>query len=258
MRQVLYRNLLSIILLGVLLGAAVVSCQSGIDGPSAQEEEKASELTGLEQSALSAVPDATRGAGMKLDRQQALQLLGDRLPAAVGEPCTDWVADCAPVGFAPIGACGGFSDTCDSSGTQSATPVHYRCLSNGSQFVCTAVADQTPVTIACSRQTNGISCGAARCDAPFCLAYSNVCAEQTTQVQNCFSARTCQNDVCLNPTTTQRAVGTCQRNTDGNSCPGGRACDGGACEGCPRGKVDCCGDGTCSPPGACGHIFCGG
>lgn len=257
MRQIVYRNCLSVMLLGGLLGAVVVSCQSGMDDSAAQEG-ISSDPSAVEQSALSAVSDTTRAPGLKLDRQQAAQLLGDRLPAAVGEPCTDLVADCAPVGYAPIGTCGGFSDTCDSTGTQSATPVHYRCLSNGSQTVCTAVADQTTVSIACSRQTNGISCGAARCDSPFCLAYASTCAEQATQVQNCFSARTCMNGICSNPTMTQSPVGTCQRNTDGKSCTAGRTCDGGACVGCAAGKVDCCGDGNCVPAGACGHIFCGG
>lgn len=251
----LYRSCLTFVFLGSLLGATVTGCEAGLD--EAHDEARSSEGTALEPD-RSDVSDVTRAPGTKLDRQQAAQLLGDSLPAAVGEPCTDLIVDCAPVGFAPIGTCGGFSDTCDSTGTQSATPVHYRCLSNGSQFVCTAVAEQTLVTIACSRQTNGNSCGAARCDTPFCLAYSDECAERTTQVQNCFSARTCMNDVCSNPTVTQSAVGTCLRNTDGNSCSEGRTCAGGECPECPAGKVDCCGDGACVPRSVCPHIFCGG
>jgi len=225
------------LLLTSLIVAAAVSCARGADDPQDRSGEHAdSDPAELEQEASQAVTAAPVRPGATLDRQQLVQLLGSRTPAAVGESCPALGQMCAPRSFAPTTSCGGFSDTCASSGTQNGVWIDFTCLNINGNAVCTAVASQTTVTVACSRATNGASCGAPRCDAPFCLSYPSRCAEETTQVQNCFSAGVCSNDVCTGQTSTQQAVGTCQRNTDGI-----RNCGGG----CSGNKIGECSDGDC-------------
>lgn len=225
------------LLVGTLLSALVTSCElRGEDAEVHGAEYTNTESAELTQADSLAIPRATVTPGSRIDRAQLVQLLGDRLPAAVGESCPVLGAVCAPRSFAPTTSCGGFSDTCDSSGTQNGVFIDFICQNGNGGAVCTAVADQTTVTVGCSRSTNGASCGARQCDAPFCLAYPSRCAEQTTQVQNCVSAGVCSNDVCTGQIVTQQAVGTCQRNTDGiRNCPGG----------CGPNDIGECSDGQC-------------
>jgi len=223
------------LLLTSLIVAAAVSCARGADDPQDRSGEHAdSDPAELEQEASQAVTAAPVRPGATLDRQQLVQLLGSRTPAAVGESCPALGQMCAPRSFAPTTSCGGFSDTCASSGTQNGVWIDFTCLNINGNAVCTAVASQTTVTVACNRVTNGTSCGAPRCDAPFCLSYPSACAEQTTQLQNCFSAGVCSNEVCTGQTMTQQAVGTCQRDSDGNVCGG-----------CRSGFIGECGNGVC-------------
>lgn len=220
------------LLLGSLLVAAAVSCTPGAeDLEDRGAEHMSSDSAELEQAASLAV-----SAGAKLDRQQLVQLLGDRVPAAAGGACTNLGQVCAPQSFAATTACGGFSDTCDSTGTQNGVFVDFICLNLGGSATCTAIAEQTVVTQSCSRATNGNSCGGG-CGAAFCLSYSTTCSEQTTQVQSCLSAGVCSNDVCTGQTSFQQAIGTCQRDTDGDRCS--RSCSGTATPQCNNGACQC-------------------
>ncbi len=222
-------------LLTSLIVAAVVSCARGAEDPPDRSGEHAdTDSADLEQEASQAAAMAAVRPGAKIDRQQLVQLLGSRTPAAVGESCPTLNQVCAPRAFAATTSCG-YTDTCDSSATQTGLWLDFMCLNIKGNAVCTAVAqDQTVVTVTCSRVTDGLSCGAPRCDAPFCLSYANSCAEQTTQVQNCFSAGVCSNGACVGQTMTQQAIGTCQRDSDGNLCGG-----------CRPGFIGECGNGAC-------------
>ena len=225
--------------LGGLLVAVMASCQGGAGEPedrgSGYAEAESAELAYPD---LQAVPAPAPRPGSRLDRQQLVQLLGDRVPAAAGDPCTNLGGICAPQSFAPTTSCGGFTDTCDSKGSQNGVFVDFTCQAVNGNAICTAIAQQAVVTVECTRATNGLSCAARTCDAPFCLGYSSTCAEQTTQVRNCLSAGVCSNDMCTGRTATQEAVGTCQRNTDGDRGCGAR-CNPGFVGECSNGACGC-------------------
>ena len=244
MRKGLFGYPLRWLCLGALLVAAVVGCEGGGDDPAERAEVDSADPAPGASPADSA---AILRSGSKLDRQQAAQLLGDRTPAAVGESCPVLGQSCAARAFAVTTACAGFSGTCDSTGTQNGVWVDFLCLNINGSATCTAVAEQTAVTVSCSRVTNGTSCGTASCGAAFCLGYSSDCAESTTQVHNCTSAGVCSNDVCTGQTTTQTAVGSCQRNTDGIGCS--RSCQITQVAVCSAGGCTC----TCpsSPASIC-------
>ena len=201
--------------------AAAMGCAGDADDPAERAEAD---------STASARPGAT------LDRQQAVQLLGDRTPADVGESCSVLGQTCAARAFAVTTACAGFSGTCDSTGTQNGVWVNFLCLNINGSATCTAVAEQTTVTVSCSRVTNGTTCGTASCGAAFCLGYSSDCAESTTQVRSCISTGVCSNDVCTGQTTTQQTIGSCQRDTDGVGCS----------RTCPVTQVGVCSAGGCT------------
>jgi len=224
MRNRLHEHGLGMMSLVILLAAAAVSCVRGADAPEDRAAEYTkTDLAELEQAALQTDSTATLLPGIKpgttIDRPQLVQLLGDRVPAAAGQPCLVLGQVCDTPSFAPTTACGGFGDTCDSTGTQNGVVVNFKCLNNNGNAICTGVVeDPTIVARTCSRVTNGTSCGTASCGATFCLSYSDFCAESTTLVHNCTSAGVCSNEVCTGQVATQEAVGTCQRNTDGAVC----------------------------------------
>lgn len=109
-----------------------------------------------------------------------------------------------------FGACGGFSDTCDSSGTQSRACTRFTCQ----RGACTG--DAFTDTQACTRSTNGASCGATQvsgCGA--CGGFADTCAEAGTQTCTC-TAMVCMNDSCT--AVPSSCPQSCTRNTDGQEC----------------------------------------
>jgi len=266
MRKRLHGHVLGTTLLVSLLAAAAMSCVRGADAPEDRSADHA-EASSAELTRAASQTDSAATLllgvepGARIDRPQLVQLLGDRVPAAAGESCTNLGQMCATRSLTPTTSCGGFSSTCDSSGTQSGVFVDFICLNINGNATCTGVVqDPTVVTVACSRVTNGLSCGAQTCDAPFCLSYDSTCAQQTTQVQNCVSAGVCSNDVCTGQVATQQVVGTCQRNTNGTSC-GARTCDAPFCleyaNACAEQTTqvqNCVSAGVCSSGGCTGQV----
>ncbi len=125
--------------------------------------------------------------------------------------CTDW------------GTCGGFADTCATSGTQTRTCTDYACGGGSCQG---SVRTETQ---GCPRSTDGTSCGATSCGSfGACGGFADVCATAGTY------SRTCNDLVC--------SGGTCttQPRTDTQPCTGpdttGIQCD--------------------SDPGLCRNLFC--
>lgn len=230
-------SLRCILLLSLL--AAAASCQlGGEDREDPGAESTNTDSAELEQAASRSAAASTLPPGSRIDRAQLVQLLGARVPARVGESCPTLNQVCAPQVFAATTSCGSFSDTCDMTGTQTGVFVDFLCLNINGNATCTAVAEQTAVTVSCGRVTNGASCGsAASCSAPFCLDYDDVCDQDTSQVRNCKAAGVCSNGVCNEPVT-QVEVGTCVRETQGRACArrcGSRLfglCDTGDCT-CP-------------------------
>jgi len=241
-------SLRCILLLSLLVAAA--SCQQGEDPEDPGAESTNTDSAKPEQAASRSAATSTPPSGSRIDRAQLVQLVGDRVPAAVGQSCPALNVVCAPQVFAATTACGSFSDTCDTTGTQSGVLVDFICLNINGNATCTAIAEQTPVTAGCTRVTNGVSCGSpASCSAPFCLAFSDECDEDASQVRNCQAAGVCSNGVCNQPVT-QQVVGTCVRDTDGMSCASG-GCANGRSGTCNTGDCTCLVVGCDSPASAC-------
>lgn len=204
--------------------ASLVAAASGCAGLENDPEEKlGADSSALEQVALPAGQIAGLVPGAKLDRQQ-VAALGASAAANVGESCPTPFTQCAPPVNAIIRECGGFTNVCDSSGTEDILPITFLCLPGPSGNVCTAIAGQNQQTIACTVPTNGSACSTG-CGGDFCAPYSTECAETTNRVRNCFSNGVCSNDTCTNQTFTQEVLGTCTRETDGNDCTPIFACE---------------------------------
>jgi hypothetical protein len=190
------------------------------------DEQLGSNTAAVEQAAPLAGPAvhiAGLAPGAKLDRKQ-LAALGKLAPATVGAPCPTAFTPCGDPVNAIVRECGGFTDTCDSSGTEDILPLSFLCLPTQTGNVCTAIAGQNQQTIACTVPTDGRSCSTG-CGGEFCANYPTQCAVQTNEVRNCFSNGVCSNDTCANQTFTQEVVGTCTRETEGDSCTPIFACD---------------------------------
>lgn len=169
------------------------------------------------------VTDSAVHGGKLLSREELTALLGDKVPSALGTcPEDAGVVPCAPTIYAIKRPCGGFTDVCDSTGTEDVLPVNFFCILG----TCRAISDQVEQTIACAVPTDGRPC-ATGCGDPFCLPYSTECDQQTSQVRSCASGGVCANDTCANQTVTQETVGTCTRDTEGQTCHPFNLCEKG-------------------------------
>jgi hypothetical protein len=175
-------------------------------------------------SAEQAAVTATVVPGAKLEGKQLTALLaGAAAPDGVGATCLNIGTVCSPPINGIVRPCGGFTNVCDSSGTEDVIPINFICLPGSTHNVCTAVAGQQQQTIACTVPTEGNACSTG-CGASFCLPYSSECDNDTNEVRNCFSNGVCSNDSCVNQAFTQQVVGTCPRDTEGHSCSLHGAC----------------------------------
>jgi hypothetical protein len=117
----------------------------------------------------------------------------------------------------PFGACGGFSGTCDSTGTQSRSCTQNTCQAGA----CTS--SQYTDTQACSRNTDGTTCGStavSNCGA--CTGSTeNGCALDGHHTCTC-AAMVCMSDTCQT-VTTSCVLGGCSTLMPGDQC-GGRQC----------------------------------
>ena len=212
--------------LGLTLCLASLVATSGCARPDGEPEDQTeTESSALEQHAPLDTPAAHVPGlipGQRLDRQQ-VAALGKLAPAAVGESCPTAGVQCAPPVNSIVRECGGFTDTCDSSGTEDIIPLFFACV-HDFRFpldqninVCTAIAGQTQQTIACTVPTDGRACSTG-CGGSSCAPYANECITDTNRVRGCLSGGHCSNDSCVDQTFTQEIVGTCTRETEGNSC----------------------------------------
>lgn len=174
---------------------------------------------------------------------QSLQVEGNLLsaeelegiaPADFGEPCSGIGSVCADSVEAVVRPCGGFSGTCDSTGTMDILLVNFICLPGGSGAICQAVASQVPETVTCTVPTDGNACSTG-CGPSYC-DYSSTCDRSAPRVRDCRSNGTCANDVCVGETVTKQNLGqTCSRITEGDPC--NASCGAGQCH--PNGTCSC-------------------
>lgn len=135
-------------------------------------------------------------------------------------------ADCGAVTYGGWSACGGYSDTCDATGTRDRSVSTPRCVSGS----CTVVPSTE--TGGCSRASrDGRSCRSTSYGGWGSCGYSSTCDESATQSRS-VTTYTCGGGSCSGSTGSESRG--CSRSTTGNSCvliPGCPAsCLGGACD----------------------------
>ncbi len=135
---------------------------------------------------------------------------------------------CAASSCGGWGSCGGYSDACDESGTQSRTCNDYACAGG------TCAASPRSENQACSRDTDGASCGSTSCGAWSTCVYSTECDETGSQSRTCTD-RICSAGSCGSPTRTETNNSCSTRDTDGVDCGDDFDC-----------QVDRCSAGSCN------------
>jgi hypothetical protein len=126
--------------------------------------------------------------------------------------CTGCVddADCGPPVYGDYGACGGFSDTCDTSGIQTRSRTAFDCQAG------TCVPMVSSEDAACSRGTDGIMCMGGSCDGygP-CGGFSDTCDSSGTETRTCRDYA-CRSGAC--EATLRDDSRGCSRMTEGIEC----------------------------------------
>jgi len=117
---------------------------------------------------------------------------------------------CGSSTYTAWSACGGYSDTCDNTGTQTRVRTDYTCAG------ASCSTSTTTESRSCSRNTNGTSCGSDSVGAwSSCGGYSGTCDESGSRTRS-RTSYTCGAGTCQSSTTTES--GSCSRDTDGTSC----------------------------------------
>ena len=117
---------------------------------------------------------------------------------------------CAATQNGSWGSCGGFSGTCDETGTRSRTVTDYRCQSGS------CASNPSSQTESCGRSTGGTSCGSVAYGSwGACGGFANTC-DQTGTRSRTVNTPTCSGASCGNVASTQTEA--CSRSTSGDSC----------------------------------------
>jgi hypothetical protein len=145
-------------------------------------------------------------------------------PTPVNEPCTRVTEDtsCGVGSCGGYGACAGFSDSCDLSGTETRSCTDLLCTSG------TCMGRARMDSRACTRPTDGTACGTS-CGGWGTCMYASTCATAGTQSRTCTDSA-CSGGSCTagSPRIEMQACGT--RSTNGVDC--GSSCTPfGACTG---------------------------
>ena len=146
----------------------------------------------------------------------------------------------------PWGLCD-YADTCDEDATQTRTRTRYRC----DQATCRPRPMME--SQACSRDTDGDSCGENMYGAWSSCTYATECAESGSRTRS-VTEQICTGGSCgTRPAGTETDTTGCARNVDGRSCGAGTDC--GSWSDC--GYADLC-DETGSRTRTCTDHTCGG
>jgi hypothetical protein len=198
------------------------TCGTGTYGPWGPciEFDGTCDESGLETRSAS-IPTCTAGACVTVASSQVQVCTRDTDGTSCGTPACG-----------SYGSCGGFSSTCDTSGTQSRTCSDYACMTG------TCHTTSTTESRSCTRSTTGTTCAATTYGTWSACSYSNTCDESASQ-SRAVTTYTCGSGSCGSSSSTQSRA--CTRDTDGLAC--GRSgcpdrCVAGTCEancapGCP-------------------------
>jgi len=219
MRQRIFRYSIGVIFCLSSLIAAAPGCDRMDNGPAEPLEAESSALEQAASLAGAAGRAAPLAPGSELDRQQLAALFDNAVPVEVGAPCPDVPLNdvCHAPSYTPVTDCAGFTDICDSSGSQTVHPVIFLCKAIPGGTECKGFVQETSEARECFVPTDGRSCSPG-CGASFCSPYSSQCDRDTTRVRNCVLNGVCASNTCANQIFTQEIVGTCERDTEGQHC----------------------------------------
>ena len=116
---------------------------------------------------------------------------------------------CGSTEVGTFGSCGGFSGACDGTGTRSRPVTAYACQAG------TCEANTSNETEACTRNTEGSSCGTDMLGTWSSCSYSDACDESGTR-SRVVTSYTCSAGTCGSSTSNE--TGSCTRDTDGVQC----------------------------------------
>lgn len=117
---------------------------------------------------------------------------------------------CAPTEHGSWSACGGFSGTCDETGTRTRSVTTHACSGGG----CASMIGTE--TGSCERDTDGTACGTVTCGVwSACSGFSGTCDETGTRTRQCTSP-VCSGGTCS--VTLYAETESCNRNTDDEPC----------------------------------------
>jgi hypothetical protein len=161
--------------------------------------------------------------------------------------------------YGPWGSCGGFSDYCDTTGTQSRTVTASTCGAG----TCGPSSSSTE-TQECTRAAPDTTCAQPSYGEWSACSYSDTCVETGTRTRTVRSSSySCATGQCVESTSTETE--DCTRSTAGVQCRAGGVCDfaeycaGGSCPAdtrmpagttCDDGNAGTTGD-TCDGAGVC-------
>ncbi len=157
---------------------------------------------------------------------------------------------CGTTTYGTWGACGGYADTCDETGTRSRAQTEHVCVTGTCQ-------DRVSIdTGACSRTTGGTTCGATSYGTwgP-CTSFSSVCDETGMRSRTNID-RVCVSGACSDQMNSESEA--CGRTTDGANCDDFASCRRGTCNGgsCSLTGSGCSGSQRCCEPGICVCTAC--
>ncbi|MFT5357508.1 MAG: hypothetical protein ACI9KE_004745, partial [Polyangiales bacterium] len=130
---------------------------------------------------------------------------------------------CGTTTMGSYGSCGGFANTCDTTGTQSRNVSTFSCGSGSCQ------TNNSSQSRSCSRATNGITCGTTTYGGwGACGGFANACDTSGSQ-QRSRTVRQCSSSSCQATSTPETR--SCGRSvSDGTSCGSfWQRCCGGSC-----------------------------
>ncbi len=144
----------------------------------------------------------------------------------VSQPCTR-TTDGTSCGATTCGAYGACTSamTCATSGTMTQTCSDFACSSG------TCMATMRPHSMACTRTTDGTSCGTGGCGAWGACEWAGTCSTTATRHRTCTNPL-CSGGSCATNTTMEADTTTCTRGTDGTVCGTSMTCLGGSCASC--------------------------
>lgn len=133
-------------------------------------------------------------------------------PDCPGNALADAGVSCGQTTYTMWGTCSSMASTCSTMGTQTRTRTDQACNGSGTCAPANATESQ-----ACTRVTEGASCGMTTYGAWSACSYADTCTNSGSRTRSRTDA-VCAGGTCTMNTTTETDTAGCARSTNGTSC----------------------------------------